>query len=126
MNRMGKTYGLSGADIAKVCRKLDIPTPRPGHWRRLELGLRVERLPLLPFETTEVEPGQPNVVEKAPKPKKQLTEIEQKVLDERKEENRIRISDQLSSPHPLVEQTLRSLGSAKVGDDGRVGQKAKG
>lgn len=126
MNRLGKAYGLSGAAIAKLCRALNIPIPRSGHWRRLELGLSVEHLPLLPLETIDEEPVALNPVEKSPKPKKQLTETEQRVLEERKEENRIRVSDQLATPHPLVEQTLRSLGSAKADGEGRVRPKAKG
>jgi len=126
MNRVAKTFGLSSADIAKVCRKLNIPTPRPGHWRRLELGLPVERLPLFPLETTDLMPHQPSPVDKVPKPKKQLTAMEQKVLDERKEENRIRVSDQLAAPHPLVEQTQRSIESVKANGEGRVKPKAKG
>lgn len=132
MNKLGKTYGISGAEVSKVCRRLSVPTPAPGHWRKLELGIPVERLPLLPVEIIEEAPPRQEPVEqqpepsKPPKPKKELTETEQKVLEERKEENRITVADQFTSPHPLAEKTQLAFAKAKPADDGRVVPKGKG
>src|SRR3989442_3999545 len=38
MVRLAKRYGVSDVALAKVCRKLDIPVPPRGYWRRLETG----------------------------------------------------------------------------------------
>jgi len=126
MTRTAESYGLSDVGLAKICRKLNIPTPGRGYWRKQELGIPVERTPLLPLETPEEKPIQLNRVEMPPKPKKELTEAERRAAEEKKEENRIRVPDQLISPHPLVEKTLRSLSSAKVDLDGRVRPNVKG
>src|SRR2546422_5857191 len=40
MVRLAKRYGVSDVALAKVCRKLDIPGPPRGYWRRLETGWR--------------------------------------------------------------------------------------
>ena len=126
MTKTAKSYGLSDVGLAKICRKLNIPTPGRGYWWKTELGIPVERTPLPPLENAEEKRIQLNRAEKPAKPQRQLTETERKVADEKKEENRIPVSDELVSPHPLVEKTLRSLSSVKVDVDGRVRPKAKG
>lgn len=126
MTKTAKSYGLSDVGLAKICRKLNIPTPGRGYWWKAELGIPVERTPLPPLETAEEKPIQLNRIEKPARPQKQLTETERKVAAEKKEENRIRVSDELVSPHLLVEKTLQSISSAKVDLDGRVRPKAKG
>src|SRR5437899_5242652 len=40
MVRLAKRYGVSDVALAKVCRKLDIPVPPRGYWRRLQSGRR--------------------------------------------------------------------------------------
>src|SRR5437870_9424852 len=46
MVRLAKRYGVSDVALAKVCRKLDIPVPPRGYWRRLETGWRPMPPPL--------------------------------------------------------------------------------
>ncbi|MCL4850915.1 MAG: hypothetical protein KJZ78_05980 [Bryobacteraceae bacterium] len=41
-------HGLSDVALAKVCKKLHIPRPGVGYWRRKECGFKVERVPLPP------------------------------------------------------------------------------
>lgn len=126
MTKTAKSYGLSDVGLAKICRKLDIPTPGRGYWRKIALGIPMQPTPLPPSETTEEKLVQLKRVEEPERPKTQLTETERKVAAEKKEENRIHVAAQLVSPHPLVEKTLRSLSSAKPDLDGRVRPKAKG
>ena len=40
MVRLAKRYNVSDVALAKVCRKLDIPVPPRGYWRRLQTGRR--------------------------------------------------------------------------------------
>lgn len=126
MTKLAKPYGLLNVGLAKICRKLNIPMPNRGYWWKKEMGLPAEQTPLPAFENAEDKPVELNRVEKPARPQKQLTETERKVADEKKEENRIRVPDQLISPHPLVERTLQGLYNAKVDLDGRVRPKAKG
>lgn len=54
MVRVGTTYGLSGADIRRICDALGVPVPSPGHWTRVELGRSVERPRLPPVSAQEL------------------------------------------------------------------------
>jgi len=126
VTHLAKSFGLSDAGLAKICRDLNIPKPGRGYWWKLEMGIPVERTPLPGLEDGEKMQVHLNPAAKPTRPPKQLTETEQKVADERKEENRIWVSDRLDSPHSLVEQTQRSLANAKTDDEGRVRSKAKG
>ena len=39
--RVAEKYGVSDVMIHKYCRKLDIPTPPAGYWRKKEMGHKV-------------------------------------------------------------------------------------
>jgi len=45
---LAKQYGLSDETLGRRCRKLHLPLPAPGHWRRLESGSPVQSRPPLP------------------------------------------------------------------------------
>ncbi len=38
MVRLARRYRISDVDLAKICRKMGIPVPPPGYWRRKETG----------------------------------------------------------------------------------------
>jgi hypothetical protein len=44
--QLAKEYGISDVALSKICRKLDIPKPGLGYWRRKQLGFNVKRTPL--------------------------------------------------------------------------------
>lgn len=44
--QLAKQYGISDVALSKICKKLKIPKPGPGYWRRKELGFKVTRTPL--------------------------------------------------------------------------------
>lgn len=46
--KVAEKYGVSDVMIHKYCRKLGIPTPSPGYWRKKERGLKVQKKPRLP------------------------------------------------------------------------------
>ena len=45
--KLAKELGISDVALAKICRKLNVPKPGPGHWRLVQLGWEIER-PALP------------------------------------------------------------------------------
>lgn len=49
--KVAEKYGVSDVMIHKYCRKLEIPTPSPGYWRKKERGLKVQKKPKLPRYT---------------------------------------------------------------------------
>ena len=48
VTKVAQKYGVSDVMIHKYCRKMQIPTPSPGYWRKKERGLKVQRKPRLP------------------------------------------------------------------------------
>jgi hypothetical protein len=44
--KLAKEFGISDVALAKICRKLNVPKPGPGHWRLVQLGREIERPPL--------------------------------------------------------------------------------
>src|SRR5262245_33643812 len=46
--KVAERYGKSTDEIARICRRLDVPVPKRAHWRLVSLGRRPERAPLPP------------------------------------------------------------------------------
>ncbi len=46
MSRLAQQFGISDVALAKKCRKLRIPVPGRGYWRKLEVGQKVRRASL--------------------------------------------------------------------------------
>ncbi len=46
MAKLAKNYGVSDVALAKICKKLNVPYPRRGYWRRKETGKTVKQLAL--------------------------------------------------------------------------------
>jgi hypothetical protein len=46
LRTVAREYGLSDVGLAKVCKKLNIPKPGLGYWRRKERGFKVTQPPL--------------------------------------------------------------------------------
>jgi len=38
INQLASKYGISNVGLAKICRKLNVPTPPRGYWARIEHG----------------------------------------------------------------------------------------
>ena len=103
MSRLARDYGVSDSALAKTCRKLGVPLPPRGHWAKLQHGKKVPPRPPLPKEgkdgreTATVtrtapiqEPGPPDPV------------VDKVVQLLTKDENRVKVADQLRNPHPAV------------------------
>ena len=48
-SRLARRFGLSDVGFAKTCRRLEVPLPARGYWRRRQVGQRVERPKLPPL-----------------------------------------------------------------------------
>jgi hypothetical protein len=48
LSKLAKKYNLSDNGLRKVCKKLDIPLPKNGHWQKIQYNKKVikEKLPL--------------------------------------------------------------------------------
>jgi len=95
--RLAKQYGISPFQLNRVCKVLNIPTPKVGHWAKIYAGKKVKRPPLKPFDKTSY------VLEtytstNVSKPKKDTRE--EKIIPVRK---------QLRGLHPLVLSTYQHI-----------------
>ncbi len=120
MVRVANRYGISDVALAKICRKMDIPVPPRGYWRRIETGRRPPRPPL-----RKLRPGVRRAVELTVRPDSPDTptsdpEVEAQEAFERDAENRIRVPRQLADPHPLVNRLATVLRKARPGLFGTV------
>jgi hypothetical protein len=46
MRDVARRFGISDVGLAKLCRRVDIPTPKAGYWMKARHGKAVRRLPL--------------------------------------------------------------------------------
>jgi hypothetical protein len=49
MRQLAKQYDMSDVGLAKICRKMDIPTPPRGYWAKHTNGQAVKKTPLRPL-----------------------------------------------------------------------------
>jgi len=52
MRQLAKRYDITDVGLAKICRKMDIPTPPRGYWAKRTNGQRVGKAPLPPLSET--------------------------------------------------------------------------
>lgn len=121
MSRLARDYGVSDSALAKTCRKLGVPLPPRGHWAKLQHGKKVPPRPTLPKQgkdgrdratVTRTAPSQPSdpVVDEA-------------VRSLAKDENRIKVADQLRNPHPAVKAPPARPGTpSREAPDSTAGQ----
>jgi len=102
--KVAAALGMSDVGLAKICRKMNIPKPPLGYWRRIETGAKIAPTPL-PAATNEtrrfiyftVSDGSDKV----------SGEVQAKIDRESLPENQITIAEDLTDTHPLVEKTKR-------------------
>jgi len=122
MVSLAQKYGLSDVGLRKKCKKLNIPLPPQGYFLRDQKRKAEARPPLPPFagnETVEIKPTTssfpPAFVDQ-----EQYKEAEARIVFENFPENRIVVSERLTSPHPLVEKTKINKTSAGGPQGGRA------
>lgn len=121
IHRLSEKYGLSDVGLAKACKRMDIPRPPRGYWRKKETGLEVHRAPLpKPKEGTQLE------IEFDPsdRPARGWKRGER---DSDSTPQPLELVASLLSPevHSLVTASLKHYERAKEGKDGILSTKAK-
>lgn len=114
MTRLARQYGISDVALAKICRKLGIPYPGRGYWRRKQTGKVVKQIPLPPS----ADPAK----QSATISKRRLAQsgdhlsipAKEKIQSALTGEQKIEVPDRLVSPHKLLSGQLTQLRSPKV------------
>lgn len=122
--KLAKEFGISDVAIGKLCRRLKVPKPPPGYWRKVEVGAALKP-PLLP----PVKGGIPPFVEIYPNPARNSDsskdpEVLDVILSESRPDSRIRVAKHLRNPHPLVSEAKVVLQAAGVDDYGMLWQRS--
>lgn len=100
--KVAAEFGISDVGLAKICRKMDVPKPPLGYWRRIETCARVEPTPLPEASETTTKSVYlyvPNLTDEVNQ------DIQAKIDREVAPENQIKIADDLENAHPLVRKT---------------------
>jgi hypothetical protein len=118
MHRLCAKYGLSDVGLAKVCRRMDIPRPPRGYWRRLSTGAKTRKPSLPPpgdFTQLEVTlNGRDKIPEKIVVNRETKIPARSPLVDEA-----------LNDPHPLVALTRDRFENASEDSSGVLITKAK-
>jgi hypothetical protein len=120
MTKLAQEYGISDVALAKICRKLDVPYPGRGYWRRKETGKVVNQVPLSPNSNPAKQSAS---IHKhiQPPPMDQLSiEVTERIRLEQEPRQRIEVPEQLDKPHRLLRGRLMELRSPKVDNYGAI------
>jgi hypothetical protein len=99
MSHLCKRFGISDQGLAKICKRLDVPRPRQGHWNKIAAGKATETI-LLPPAKDRVEQSaaiRPSVPQDDPPP-----ETKQKLDEARSNIGHVQIAERLLKPHPII------------------------
>ena len=116
MTQVAKEYGISSVALAKICKKLNVPCPWRGYWRRKETGKSVKPLPLPPNSDPT---KQVATIHRTIRPDALIQMSEdalQRISIEQNAEQHIEVPDRLTNPHQLLKAHLVEWRSAKVDD----------
>ncbi len=120
MTKVAKEYGISNVALAKICKKLNVPCPWRGYWRRKETGKSVKPLPL-PQNSDPTK--QVATIHRTIRPDAVVQMSEdtvQRIDTEQTAEQKIEVPDRLTSPHHLLKAHLEEWRSPKVDDYGAI------
>jgi hypothetical protein len=118
IHRLCSKYGLSDVGLAKVCRRMDIPRPPRGYWRRRTTGAKTRRPSLQPAAAgTQLEV---TFSHRGTIPKKIVVHRETKISARPP-----LVDEVLTDPHPLVALTRDRFESASDDPCGILVTKAK-
>lgn len=117
--KIAEEFGVSDVMIAKFCRKMDIPKPPLGYWRKIETGAKIKPTPL-PKATDNTKQfvfvnmiTEDDIVKHSP-------EIQELVDKEELPENQLNIAEDFNDAHPLVIKTKQFLDKSKTEDSDPV------
>jgi len=106
--KLAKELGISDVGLGKICRRMEIPKPALGYWRKVEVGGRIPRKPRLKELSLK---GQQQVTIHPSSPE---SESIQRI---RKSES-VPFPDKLVDPHRLTKKTFASFNKGKTDEKG--------
>lgn len=120
MARLAKEYGISDVALAKICKKLNVPYPGRGYWRRKETGKAVKQLPLPPNSdpAKQAVTIYPTIRPDSLEPVSE--ETTQRITAEQAPEQKIEVPDRLGKTHRLLSGYLTEWRSASVDEYGAI------
>lgn len=120
MTLLARQYGISDVALAKICRKLSVPYPGRGYWRKKQTGKVAKQLPLPPSADPAKQLATIFKRRLAQPSDHASTQSKEKVQQELTKEQKIEVPDRLVSPHKLLSGRLTQLRSPKVDKYGAV------
>lgn len=99
--KVAAEFRISDVGLAKICRKMDVPKPPLGYWRRIETGAKIAPTPLPPADEKTTRFVFLSVSDESDRVS---AEVQAKIDFEDKPENQIKIAKHLSDAHPLVKK----------------------
>ena len=110
--KLAAEFGISDVGLAKICRKMDVPKPPLGYWRRIEAGAILAPTPLPKAKETTVEFVYLYMLDDSSSRVNQ--EIQIMIDQENLPENQIKIADNFDDAHPLVKKTKQFYDKAEI------------
>jgi hypothetical protein len=111
--KLAKDFGISDVALTKICRKMDVPKPPPGYWRRIETGATPKTVPL-PRSTKETREF---IYITIPTVRPVGADIQAMIDREDLPENQITVAADLTEAHLLVERTKEFFDKNDPGPD---------
>jgi hypothetical protein len=114
LRKLAAEYSVSDVALGKICRKLQIPLPGPGHWTKIECGHTIPRPPLPEIEDL------PVLVRQIRKPETPILPEDSAELEkiERIAASAVPAVTKAMLAHPLIEKTKAVLSGARSNDRG--------
>lgn len=99
ISHLARTFGLPGHDLAKICDRLDIPRPAPGHWNKLAAGKAIETRALPPPRS-----GMADTISIVPIPHSRAAEpaAEKELAAARDRTKALQVAERLVRPHSII------------------------
>lgn len=111
--KIAEEFGISDVMIGKLCRKMDIPKPPPGYWRRIETGTNIKPTPLPKTTDKTKEHIYIRMITEDDIVKFSL-EIQELMNQEYLPENQIKIAKNFNDAHHLILKTKQFLDNQKT------------
>jgi len=120
MTKVAKEYGISDVALAKICKKLNVPYPGRGYWRRKETGKAVKQQPLPPNpdQAKQAVTIYPTIRPDSLEPVSE--ETTQQITAEQAPEQKLEVPDRLGKTHRLLSGHLTEWRSASVDEYGAI------
>jgi len=123
ITHIAKEYGISDSAIIKICKKMDIPRPRPGHWAKIKHGQIIKQTPLSKLKKSGIEEytitGFSNSTSDSNRTIKHPL-----VIFEQNKSNAITVNE-TADPHPLYLKNIKSFNNAKADENLKLQPQAK-